>query len=148
MSRKKKNKREKRKRGRPLRPRLPSLPPNTVIVPTPPGGEKMSEVLEAFIAPYADTWNTRDQLVMLLNLAVIAWNAALVPSSKRASLFSDLLATIPPRDAITMKAILDGLIQRKLTHFPENKRFIFSFDVTTQPDGGFYIMVASTVSPG
>ena len=143
-SRKKKNKRDKKKRSRRTRPRLPALPPNMRVVMAPAGREKMSEVLAEFIEPWGDSWQTVEQLKNLLGVAVIAWNAALMPVIEREALFRDTMSTIPAQGAILFRTLLDEMIQRKVTHFANNKRFIISFEVTMKAQGP-YIRVTSTL---
>lgn len=53
------------------------------IVVQPSGETKMSEVLLEFIEPYSQYWKTKEELNKLLGVAVIAWNAALLPGNER-----------------------------------------------------------------
>ena len=51
---------------------------DTQIVFSPPGQEKMSEVLDEFVAPYEQHISDRESYERLLMVAMVAWNAALV----------------------------------------------------------------------
>jgi hypothetical protein len=143
MSRKKKNRRDKKKRGRPLRPRVPSLPPKVAVHLSPPGMEKMSEVLGRFIEPYLEIVG-KDNIKKLVDMAVMAWNAALLPASERRDFMHELIAQTSPEDAGPVRAFMEELIQSKLTHFADNKRIIMSYEVVLNAHN-FSLNVASTL---
>src|SRR4051812_46828121 len=65
------------------RGRVPAIPPGSKVVYEPAGREKMSEVLEDFIEPYRDMADGENALRKLLTLALLAWNAALLPEDRR-----------------------------------------------------------------
>jgi len=148
-SRKKKKKRDRKKRARPPKPILPQhrLPEGTVIVETPAGTRKMSEVLLEFVEPYSDAWETDEELRKLLTLALVAWNAALMSGGVRDQFLQDMETAMPPEARPTMRAIVAGMIQRKLTHFASNTRSIIDFQVTPTPEGP-HVSVASTLGSG
>jgi hypothetical protein len=106
---------------------------------------KMSAVLLDFIAPYAEQWETEDDLRKLLSLAVVAWNAALVSGSNRREVMDSLLAVVSPSVRQEMKALIEQMIHRKEHHFATNQRLIVDFQVTMTREGP-HVSVASTLS--
>lgn len=79
------------------------------LVVTPRSSAKMSEVLWSFVEPYREFANTEEALRRLLTLAVLAWDAALLPEEER-----------PP---------MDELIERKERYFSQYKRPIVDFEL-------------------
>jgi hypothetical protein len=143
--RKKKNKRDKKRARRPRGPRLPqqgSLPGGITFV-SPTGETKMSEVLMEFVEPYDDQWTTEEQLKKLLILAVIAWNAAIYSGSEREQFIQDMVKAVPPELRPEMRAIVEEMIQRKLSYFAGNRRMIVDCQVTMTPTGP-HVVVMST----
>lgn len=131
------------KQGRP-----PAIPPGSQVVHEPAGQEKMSEVLEDFIAPYRGLAETEDAFRKLLHLAVLAWDAALMPEDKREAMITDCLGAGFSRaseaDRAQARELIEALVRRKLEHFAANRRTIISFEVTDTGDG-FHLSVASTL---
>ena len=147
-SRKKKKKRDRKKRGRPPKPGLrpPGFLGDNVVIATPPGERKMSEVLLEFIEPYSGQWTTQEQLEKLLAVALVAWNAALFSGSERDKFLQEMVQTMPPDVRPAMRAIVDEMMQRKLAHFASNRRVIISYEVTPTPSGP-HVSVLSTPDP-
>jgi len=113
-----------------------------------PGLEKMSDVLEEFVAPFADSANTMDAYRQLLTLGVLAWNVALLPEDERermirASLHAEAVG-IPADSRAAVRGLVDALVVRKELCFRRNRRFIVDFDLQDTGDG-WHISVASTV---
>jgi hypothetical protein len=52
----------------------------------PHGIEKMSEILLRFVEPYMELVTTDEALEKLLTVAIVAWNAAMLPPNERARL--------------------------------------------------------------
>ncbi len=119
------------------------------IVANPQGEVKMSEVLESFVEPYLDSAETRKEKQMLLEIAVIAWNLAIMPEADRQPLINQMLeAGVKSKDPVAqqeMKAFFEELIDRKQKFFAQNQRFIVDFQLQ---DAGrqFHLSVASTLS--
>jgi len=82
-------------------------------------------------------------LVTDARLGVIAWNAALLPGSKREDFLREMMQTVPPDVRSDMRVILAEMILRKELLFASNKRMIVSFDVTMTPAGP-HLSVVST----
>src|SRR3954465_15468565 len=136
-SRKKKKKRDKKKRPRPPKARLrpPGLPGNVEVIATPRGQRKMSEVLLEFLAPYSEYWRNEEQFKKLLAVALVAWNASLLPGSERADFIQRMVATVPPEVRQDMRSIVDEMIQRKEAYFADERRNIISYELTMTPSG-------------
>ncbi len=112
------------------------------------GYEKMSEVLTEFIAPYSHLADTEDAYQKLLTLAVMAWNVCLLPVEKQRDMVAKVIAEGLPENDLDTKAgligILGTLMARKRTFFPDNKRFILSFELT-ETETGFHLLVLSSL---
>jgi hypothetical protein len=65
--------------------------PRAKILVEPKGQEKMSAVLEAFVEPYLELADTENGQQVLFHLAVLAWNASLLPEEKRQAMMDDVL---------------------------------------------------------
>ena len=113
------------------------------IVVQPSGETKMSEVLLEFVEPYSQYWKTKEELNKLLGVAVIAWNAALLPGNERKEIIENAVKVAPPEIRQDMKAIVEEMIQRKETHFAHNKRMIMNYQVTMTKEGP-HVTVLST----
>ncbi len=107
----------------------------------------MSEVLLEFVEPYSEQWRTEEQLQKLLSVAVIAWNAALFAGRKRDEFIQQMVEGVPPAVRPDLRAIIEEMIQRKVTHFASNKRMIFDYQVTMAPSGP-HLAVVSTLDTG
>jgi hypothetical protein len=128
--------------------RGPAIPPGTNVVYEPAGREKMSEVLEDFIEPYKDMADTDDAFRKLLNLAVLAWNAALLREDQRRAMIDETLEVGLPgaseADRALAREFVEELVRRKEEHFAANRRAIYSFELTDTGDG-YHLSVASTL---
>ena len=145
-SRRQQKKREKKKHARLQKQKRArqGLFGDTIIVATPPGGEKMSAVLLEFLEPYSEQWRNEEEFRKLVNLAVAAWNAALFPDSERDKAIQEIVDTVPPEIRADLREILEGMIQRKITHFGGNKRAIINYEVTMR-NAGPHLSVVSTL---
>jgi hypothetical protein len=118
------------------------------MVISPSGVAKMSEVLENFVEPYLEFARNHQQRIQLFEIAVTAWNLALLPIDERQTVMAEAIAPILSSQTALVQhdfqEIVDGMIGRKLDYFAENKRFIMSFELK---DTGreFQLLVASTV---
>ncbi len=61
---------------------MPNLPPGAQLRIEPRGEQRMSEVLEAFVEPYLGLASTDNGQRALLEIASLAWNAAILPEDK------------------------------------------------------------------
>jgi hypothetical protein len=117
------------------------------ILNGPVGGLKMSEVLEDFVAPLADSADDRDAYERLYSLGLVAWNAALEPEHRRKAMIDDLLEELLRGADLwerhVCREIVDRLVTRKLESFAEYRRPILAFQFEDLEDGGYYLSVAS-----
>jgi hypothetical protein len=110
---------------------------------------KMSEVLEDFVEPYADSTLNKQGLEMLFSMGVLAWNIALMPAETRIEMVNEAFAaTMPDRDLEDIavgKDFVEELIQRKENFFADNQRMIMNFELQYVSRGEYHISVASTM---
>jgi hypothetical protein len=120
------------------------------IVKNPKGEVKMSDVLEEFVEPYLPEASGLNQRKMLFEMAIIAWNLALMPESQRQSALEDLINQAirkkNPRDQQDMRNLLDEMVTRKLQLFSANQRYILDYQLEDIGDQ-FHLSVASTLAP-
>ncbi len=113
-----------------------------------PSGEvKMSEVLTAFVEPYTRSANTEEAYRKLLMLAIVAWNAALLPEEDQQDIVDKAVKAIPATSwamRTYMRAFMSELIERKKTYFSEYTRMILDFELTDIGEG-YHLSVASTM---
>jgi hypothetical protein len=113
-----------------------------------PSGEvKMSEVLTAFIEPYIESASTEEAYRKLLMLAIVAWNAALLPEEDQQGIVDKAVEVMPAASwamRAYMRAIMSELIERKKTYFSEHTRMILDFELTEMGED-YHLSVASTL---
>ncbi len=99
----------------------------------------MSDVLEEFLEPYEDMAQTGDAYRKLLNLGMLAWNAALFPEDKRRAMIDDTLGAgfskASASDRALARELIETLVRRKEEHFATNRRAILSFSELTSEAG-------------
>src|SRR3989442_1286728 len=107
-ARNKKNKRNQKKRSRAAKKRRAqsAFPEGAKLVVPRAGETKMSEVLWEFLEPYAEHWQTEEELNKLLIVGQIAWNAALFSGRKREDFIQDMLRAAPADVRQEMRSIL------------------------------------------
>ena len=114
----------------------------------PKGQPKMSVVLEEFVEPYLSLADTDSGKQVLYHVAAAAWNAALLPERERGAMIEEFLAktknVFPKGGHKEIRDLLLAMVERKLTLFEHNKRFIVSIEFTGPAEGG-YLSVASLV---
>jgi hypothetical protein len=129
-----------------VRRAMPNLPPGAQLRIEPRGEVRMSEVLEAFVEPYLGLASTDNGQRVLLQIASLAWNAALLPVDERRALLDQAAETSLPgfqgEAREELQDLLANMIARKLAFFDDNKRFILSVELTGGKGG--YLSVAST----
>jgi len=119
------------------------LPRDFVLRVNPPGQEKMSEVLVRFVEPYARFAETEEDYRRLYSVAALAWNAALLPTEERSTLY-DLIHQSMPFAEDSTKLVIDELIHRKERYFAEYSRMIMHYDLKMMRDD-VYVTVVSTM---
>ncbi|MFQ5811959.1 MAG: hypothetical protein ACE5I2_02020 [Anaerolineae bacterium] len=107
----------------------------------------MSEVLTAFIEPYIESASTEEAHRKLLMLAIVAWNAALLPEEDQQDIVDKAVEAIPAASwamRAYMRTFMSKLIKRKKTYFSEYTRMILDFELTDMGEG-YHLSVASTL---
>jgi predicted transcriptional regulator len=131
-SRRKRRRRSKQERFEKFTRRLQEGPLRGREIVVAPGGDvKMSEVLWAFVEPYREFADTEEALGKLLTLAVLAWNATLLPEGERPDMVDRVFDTLPPDEELRagLKGIVDELIERKERYFSQYNRMIVGFEL-------------------
>ncbi len=128
--------------------RGPAIPPGSRVVYEPAGREKMSAVLEDFVEPYRELVDIEHGFRNLLNLGMLAWNAALLPEGERQAMIDEMIAagfTGASRvDRAGARELVEALVRRKQEHFAANRRVIISFELTNRGDD-YHLSIASTL---
>ena len=121
---------------------------NIEFLKSPEGVEKMSDVLEHFVAPYEHLADDLDAQERLYAVAVVAWNATLLPQNKQQAFINELATSLPDDDETQtdFRELVHLLMERKNRYFAANKRFIASFKLIAVGDG-YHLSVASSL-PG
>ena len=108
--------------------------------------EKMSAVLLDFIKPYRKYAKTYEAYHRLVSVALVAWNAALLPDSERQELIDNTVDAAMKagntRERDEAREVINELIKRKERYFATNKRFIVSYQLT-ETETHYYLSVAS-----
>ena len=112
-----------------------------------PDARKDSTRLAQLIAPHAVDDETRSSYEALVALGAIAWNLSLVPAPDRDGLIQEAVQAAVSRGIPLTDRWLTDLVERKMSLFPSEERWIKSYEVVVQPDGRLAILVA-TVSDG
>ena len=120
-----------------------------LVIVDSPENEKMSDVLQEFIAPYSkhikNVQNYRD----LLTMAVAAWNSCLVSHGERQELINALLNDDKFKDDPELqqdiKKIFNDLVARKKKYFSNNKRLITNFQLKSIDNNECHLAVASSL---
>jgi hypothetical protein len=112
-----------------------------------PNARKASTRLALLIAPHAVDGETKSSYEALVALGAIAWNLSLVPAKDRDDLTREAVRAAVSRGIPLTDRWLNDLVERKMSLFPSEERWIESYEVVVQPDGRLAILVA-TVSAG
>ena len=117
-----------------------SRPGEPIKIVTGRNGRKVSEILMEFAQPWLDEARIDDQRKAVIGMAVLAWNAALIPELERCKgEFGEKLGE-------TGMAILNEMIVRKLALFPSETRPILDYQITGSQNN-LSLQVISSLSP-
>jgi hypothetical protein len=112
-----------------------------------PNAMKASTRLAQLIEPHAEDDETKSSYEALVSLGAFAWNLSLVPALDRHNLIREAVWSAVASGIPLTYAWLNDLVERKMSLFPSEERWIRSYEVVLQPDGRFAIVVV-TVSDG
>jgi hypothetical protein len=110
------------------------------------GPNKLSQAITTLISPYKDMGSTYQSFSTLIAIACMAWNAALIDEPERGEMVKQVVGVF--KDKTDAKGLLEfsqfsyELIERKLLLFPDDRRFVYKFDVTETKDN-FFVSVLS-----
>ncbi|MFQ5340717.1 MAG: hypothetical protein ACE5F6_04130 [Anaerolineae bacterium] len=140
---------QKQKRARSLKSRLEKGPlRGQKVVYEPSGHVKMSDILDDFVEPYVGFTDTEEEYRELLSVAIVAWNASLLPEEDRQDMIDSIIEGMP---ALTeeleedFREIVKELMERKRRHFSEYRRMIIDFELT-DTGSGYHLTVASLLN--
>lgn len=118
------------------------------MVFNPAGEDKMSEVLQEFVDPYMETVNSISELKGWLEIAVLAWNIALMPPEKRQDIldgiFSEMASGTDLQVLEDLRTTVNNLVDRKDRYFSSFQSSITSFDIQDKGDS-YFLSVASAL---
>ena len=112
----------------------PFWSPETQIV-TPP--VKVSAMVIEVMRPYHDMMDTLTAFHNLVILGTIAWNASLLSGPDRTRFLEETISTLPIPKKVRDKEIrqmIDTMIRRKETLFPQQRYWIVDFEVYETED--------------
>lgn len=115
------------------------------LVAPSPDGIKMSEVMQDFIEPYLGDDITKDTLTKVMSVAVVAWNAAMVPEQERKELFAGIAKAFPAHMVEEGLDVLEHMLDRKRRLFFDCTRFVYSYEIVEKKNS-YQLLVAS--APG
>lgn len=110
-----------------------------------PSAEKASTRLIELIEPYVDEPETRDSYEALVVIGVLAWNLAILPESERRRVGEEMLRDAAATAVPLTREVLWNLVGRKLELFPEDQRFIETFEVHEQGNRFTVLLTTSQV---
>jgi hypothetical protein len=159
LSRDQKRKQKKRKRRHRSQPRaIPARYDKMIhrlqesgigdheIVYAPEQADKMSEVLLDFIEPYKQFADTTEAMHRLISMALVAWNAALLPEAEQGDSLKQISKALPADTVDDFYAIVGEMIERKNRFFSDYTRNILDYELTDTGDS-YHISVISTLTP-
>jgi hypothetical protein len=119
---------------------------NMTALYEPIGEVKMSEVIEILIQPYMAGLDTLNAYRNLVGVAVLAWNATLLPPNAQEEADTALgNLSLTPEGKENVRAFMRELMARKMVLFPDLNRFIVGYEVTEVRDG-WHLSIASTLA--
>ena len=112
----------------------------------PEGYDKMSAVVWDFIEPYKEYAPTYEALGKLIVLAILAWNASMLPDDKAKAMVEKVVDSQPlsQSDHDMMIDVVEDLIERRKEHFAHYTADILDYKLTETEDE-FRLAVVSFV---
>jgi hypothetical protein len=119
------------------------LDEDSPFLPTQP---KLSAVIWDFAEPLTDAASGTEGQKRAAEIAIVSWNAALLPPDKARETLAIAVSDIAGGDLkleSELHQVLDMMVARKRQYFADDHRFVFHFTLT-DTDGGLHLMVASS----
>jgi hypothetical protein len=114
------------------------------------GHSQFSERILEFAAPLTDAAIGADAAQRAVQMAVICWNAAMLPGNKGLETIAPTLRAIAGGDLRLERELFDIfeiMRARRRAHFHGDNRFIVDFALTDTPDGLRLRVAAEPLSP-
>ena len=106
---------------------------------------KLSEAIIDFAEPLLSRCPSPAMQKRALALAILIWNISLLPPNDAARYLADLtqeLAGNDKQEREEIKEILEFMMHRKQTFFPDDRRLVTAYNITRLKDGRFHLDVA------
>jgi len=113
---------------------------------TRPGQPKLSAVIWDYAEPLTKTVTSTKETTGAANLAILCWNAALLPAAEQSAFIEESLRKIGVGDPAIerdLSALLQMMVARKHTYFPDDDRVIVDYSIT-ETENGLHLLVKST----
>jgi hypothetical protein len=106
------------------------------ILYEPEGYEKLSAVMWDFIEPYRNYATTNEALRKIITLAILAWNASMLPDDKAKDMVEKIVDNQPlsKSDHDMMISVVKNLIERKKKYFAQYTRDILDYELIETED--------------
>jgi len=108
--------------------------------------EKLSAAILKLIEPHRELAPTYAAYNLLIALAIVAWNAALVEGEERQNMLDRLLGvalkTENEKTRAEVRQFMNELIKRKERYFPEDKRYVVGYHLSETKEN-YHLSVAS-----
>lgn len=111
---------------------------------------KLSAQIWDFAEPLTSAAADAEGQERATDMAIIFWNASLLPEEKRDASIRPALREIADRDARLETELLDifeMMYRRKHALFANDRRFILDYSLTDTPDGLHLLVASSPLSP-
>jgi len=111
--------------------------------------ESMSEVIEELAEPLLETAESHDDEQSILRMAILSWNLALFPETKREEEIEELVLRLCGDDefmAATIELTLRLLVERKQELFPDIDRVIVDYEMDVVEDSVHFVVVSTAPS--
>jgi hypothetical protein len=119
---------------------------NAKVIASPPGTEKMSEVILRFAEPLQDEYGAVPP--NMIRFAIVVWNASLLPKKEQQKSIKNLTKIVPITQRQARRELLltaSMLLERKEKYFAGIKRAIMDYEITETADR-INLDVVSTVA--
>lgn len=115
----------------------------------PPNMTKMSEIIIDYARPLLNVAKNDKEQKKALSIAIAIWNLSLFPKEMQSEYIGKIteIMTASRKDSGLSendKEVLNFLMERKKTFFPEIKRMILDYEYVETPEG-FHINVVSNI---